>query len=230
MKRRSGVCTLSCKTRASVFRRSSKRYCSRRFANSTPPRSRQYGGTGLGLAICARLANLMGGRIWVESEGDRGSIFHVTLLVATAEDRTSLAQASQTDPDGDAMPLRILLAEDNLVNQKVILYMLQRLGHQIEVAANGREAVHAAEAESYDVILMDMNMPQMDGLEATRLIRRRLDHGAQPFIIALTASALQESQEECLAAGMDDFVAKPVRPEQLAAALQRAQQDRKAPA
>ena len=128
--------------------------------------------------------------------------------------------------DGDGSPetssLRILLAEDNAVNQKVALRVLDKLGYRADVASNGLEALEALERESYDVVLMDVQMPEMDGLDASRRICERWPAESRPRIIAMTANAMVEDREACFAAGMDDYVAKPVRPEELAAALSRA--------
>jgi CheY-like chemotaxis protein len=122
---------------------------------------------------------------------------------------------------GSRFPLHILLAEDNLTNQKVALRMLNRLGYAADVAANGVEAVRAVHAQRYDVVLMDIQMPEMDGLEATRQIRTNLALAYQPYIIAMTAAAMQLDREKCLEVGMDDFLAKPARLEDLAKALRR---------
>jgi len=118
-------------------------------------------------------------------------------------------------------PLRILLAEDNTVNQKVALQVLKRLGYRADVAANGLEVLKAVELQTYDVILMDVLMPEMDGLEATRQLRKRFEGVSSPHIIAMTANAMQGDREECLAAGMDDYVGKPMKVEELVAALNR---------
>ncbi len=118
-------------------------------------------------------------------------------------------------------PLRILLAEDNAVNQKVALRLLSQMGYRADVAANGIEAVQAVDRQMYDVILMDVQMPEMDGLEATRKIRDQGDRIIQPSIIAMTANAMQGDREICIAAGMDDYVSKPIRVEELVAALER---------
>jgi CheY-like chemotaxis protein len=119
------------------------------------------------------------------------------------------------------LPLRILLAEDNLVNQKVALRMLSRLGYEADVVGNGAEALQALRHEQYDVVFMDVQMPEMDGLEATRCIRQDMSIVHRPYIIAMTAAAMQLDREKCLEAGMDDFVAKPTRLEDLTQALQR---------
>ncbi|MCP4542638.1 MAG: response regulator [Chloroflexi bacterium] len=122
---------------------------------------------------------------------------------------------------GERQPLRILLTEDNAVNQKLALRLLDRMGYRADVAGNGLEAVEAMQRQPYDVVLMDVQMPEMDGLEATRRIRGEIDADQQPHIIAMTASAMREDRERCLSAGMDDYVSKPVRVEELVAALNR---------
>jgi CheY-like chemotaxis protein len=125
----------------------------------------------------------------------------------------------------DAMPeissLRILLAEDNALNQKVALRILDKLGYCADVASNGLEALEALEQQTYDVVLMDVQMPEMDGLDASRRICARWPDESRPRIIAMTANAMIEDREACFAAGMDDYVAKPVRPDELAEALSR---------
>jgi CheY-like chemotaxis protein/HPt (histidine-containing phosphotransfer) domain-containing protein len=133
---------------------------------------------------------------------------------------------SQFDPEmGRSLPLRILLVEDNTTNQKLALRLLARFGYRADVAANGLEALQALERQTYDVVLMDMQMPEMDGLEATRQIHQRWPGQQHPYIIAMTANAMEGDREICLAAGMDDYVSKPIRVEALIQALERGAAD-----
>ena len=128
---------------------------------------------------------------------------------------------SRIDAMAQQLPLRILLAEDNATNQKLALRLLQRLGYRADVAANGLEVLGALQRQAYDVVLMDVQMPELDGLAATRRIRLELPDEAQPYIIAMTANAMQGDREICLAAGMDEYVSKPIRIEALVNALSK---------
>ena len=172
--------------------------------------TRKYGGTGLGLSICRKLIELMGGEIQVKSEVGKGSEFSVRLKLKEAHIEKREKNKNTFEPLANDVPVKILLAEDNLVNQKVAMSFLKKLGYQADVACDGLEAVEAVDNNHYDVVLMDLEMPQMDGMAATKEIISR--HGEnRPKIIALTAHAMGEHMQMCEKAGMDGFLTKPIR-------------------
>jgi CheY-like chemotaxis protein len=200
----------------------------RPFSQVDASTTRRYGGTGLGLAISRKLAEMMGGGIWAESVEGQGSTFHVTIVAESVGTERAKALRSLREQAiferahlAEQLPLRILLVEDNGVNRKVALHMLNRLGYRADVAVSGVGAIEALEGQDYELVLMDLQMPEMDGLEATRRIRQRWPGPGGPRIIAMTANAMRGDRELCLAAGMDDYVSKPVKLRVLEAAIRR---------
>jgi hypothetical protein len=188
------------------------------FTQAGASTTRRFGGTGLGLAISERLARMMGGSVQVRSDAGIGSVFSLRLFLEPGGDSPHTDEPMVAVDDAAIAALRVLVAEDNVVNRKVAVALLARLGLQIDLAVDGREAVDAARDGGYDVILMDMQMPEMDGLEATSIIRT-LPLDPQPVIVALTANAFDSDREACLDAGMDDFMTKPFTLDQLRQAL-----------
>jgi signal transduction histidine kinase/HAMP domain-containing protein/ActR/RegA family two-component response regulator len=197
------------------------------FSQADAATSRKYGGTGLGLAISKRLAEAMGGTMWAESAGvpGQGSTFHLTILTRAADDQSAGGGSNgagklDLDPEhASRHPLRILLAEDNTVNQKLAIRLLGRMGYEADIAGNGIEALEAVARQRYDLVLMDVQMPEMDGLEATRALVDRVPANDRPWIVAMTANAMDGDRERCLEAGMNDYISKPIRVEELVAAV-----------
>ena len=171
--------------------------------------SRRYGGTGLGLAISKRLVELMGGSIEAGSRPGEGARFRFTVQVGPAQEPKA-PPALPAAAECASCHLRVLVAEDNPVNQKVVLMLLRKLGVKADLAKNGGQAIAQALVNPYDLILMDVQMPEVDGLEATREIRSRLPLDRQPAIFGLTAHATSEYRDICLGAGMNGYMTKPV--------------------
>jgi signal transduction histidine kinase/ActR/RegA family two-component response regulator len=210
------------------------------FSQGDTATTREFGGTGLGLSICKELTALMRGQLWLSSggqctgdvpqgwsppEGVPGSQFWLRLpLQACAPEQ---APVLPPPPPESGERLRILVAEDNRVNQMVIRQTLVDLGHDVEVVRSGVEVLEALQRQEYSLVLMDLQMPEMDGVEATRRIRA--GSGPQPWIVALTANAFHEDRTQCLAAGMNDYLSKPLRVDELRAALARSRSASPAP-
>jgi len=210
------------------------------FSQADTSTTRRYGGTGLGLTIVSRLIGMMAGRIWLESEVGKGSQFFFTVtLGAVAQEEQASAEADTTDSSAKrdlaedsarnighaGRALRILIAEDNRVNQTFLQRLLERMGHVPVIAADGLEAVQRYQSEKFDLIFMDVQMPEMDGYTATARIRE-LEQGKGKHIpiIAMTAYALKGDREKCLAAGMNDYLSKPARIAEIEAAIWKAQE------
>lgn len=179
--------------------------------------TRKFGGTGLGLTICRNLVELMGGRIQVQSSPGTGSTFSFTLKTrALKEMKNQESQPSEKLDSGehstesDLAELRVLLAEDNEVNRKVALLYLKRMNVEADWVENGKMALERVAESHYDIVLMDMQMSVMDGVEATREIRKLTNSSDDPWIVALTAGALQENREQAFNAGFNDFITKPI--------------------
>ncbi|MEW6090790.1 MAG: ATP-binding protein, partial [Pseudomonadota bacterium] len=196
-----------------------------RFQQADSSISRTYGGTGLGLAITRELTSLMGGTIDVDSVEGEGSTFTIRLPaeIVTADMAASMsAVVAPARVDGPAQPLRILLAEDQPVNQKLMIAVMERLGHSLAIAENGIEAIRKLREQPFDIVLMDIQMPMMDGIQTTRVIRACDEPWRNIPIVALTAHAMEGHSDLYLAAGMNGFVSKPFKIDLLVEAIARA--------
>jgi len=191
------------------------------FAQLENPLIKQFEGTGLGLSISKNLTRLMNGKIGVHSKKGDGSTFWFTLVIEKGDDELLTNQRLGVISQKKALrPLSILLVEDNMLNQKFAMTSLQRSGHHVDLAENGKIAVEKFKNSHYDLILMDIAMPIMDGIEATRVIRA-LEQGTKRIkIVAVTAHVMVTDREKCLAAGMDEYISKPYRPHELIAILE----------
>ena len=187
------------------------------FSQADASTTRKFGGTGLGLTISSKIVQMLGGKLWVESEVGKGSCFHFTVVAKVVDSKPEAVPTTQPAQSGVvAVGLQILLAEDNLVNQKVAVRVLQKQGHSVTVAGSGKMVLDLLRQQTFDIILMDVQMPDMDGIETTLAIRKNeKGTGKHIPIIALTAHAMSGDREHCLAAGMDGYATKPVRVDKL---------------
>ena len=195
------------------------------FAQADTSTTRKYGGTGLGLAICWKIVRSMGGQMWVDSQPGEGSTFHFTLRFGLAQVAAGRRSEPCAPAGGEATvhPLSILLAEDNAINQTLAVKLLERMGHTVALVDNGIKAVAASASASFDLILMDVQMPELGGVEATQRIREaERPLGRHTPIVAMTANAMEGDRERYLAAGMDGYVSKPIRASALKSAIGQA--------
>lgn len=197
------------------------------FSQGDSSTSRRYGGTGLGLAICSQIASLMNGEVGFDSEFGKGSTFWFDVELPKDKSQMEKDLLSGDDQNGSGLTknerdVRILVAEDNKINQKVIRLTLKNEGFDIDIASNGKEALDMFGKKKYDIIFMDVHMPEVDGFEATKQIRAiERDSSSHIPIIAFTASVMQHERELCLESGMDDFIGKPIEKEELISVLNK---------
>jgi CheY-like chemotaxis protein len=211
-----------------------KEYIFNTFTQADSSSTRKYGGTGLGLPISSRLVEMMKGKIWVESEVGKGSTFHFTArlgIVPELEEQELTEEIVNSENESsddrvnyeDRKKVHILLAEDNDISQEFELRILQRQGYTVEVANNGEEVLEGLKKQHFDIVLMDVQMPKMDGIETTQIIRNSKDNtfDSEIPIIAVTAHAFEEEKEQCLKAGMNSCVTKPFNGEELFKEIER---------
>jgi CheY-like chemotaxis protein/anti-sigma regulatory factor (Ser/Thr protein kinase) len=195
------------------------------FVQADASSTRQYGGTGLGLTITSQLVSMMGGKVWVESELGRGSTFHLTVclgVVQTPADRPERAPLGAPPPPAEGRrSLRVLVVEDNPVNRLLGVRLVEKHGHAVVAVSSGQAAVEVLRRDRFDLVLMDVQMPGMDGFETTCAIRREETRSGKHLpIIAVTAHAMKGDRERCLLAGMDGYISKPINGSELCAAIE----------
>ena len=197
------------------------------FTQADGSTTRKYGGTGLGLTICRRIVDLMGGKIGVETQPESGSTFWFTVSFSLVEDDSILQPNSESTTQiresKSAKNIKILIVEDYADNRDIVVFMLEELGYQAQAVGDGQQALDQLAESHYDIILMDCQMPVMDGYQATRELRQREGEQRHTIIIGLTANAMYDDREKCLAAGMDDYLSKPVMMEDLERVLRNYQ-------